>query len=129
MLQDTLKDSGFSPAARLTWDDVRQFKFDLGDCDLQNVIYVYADVDTDRVLNVGHTGQSLRGRLRSYEAWLNGRRTKENSRPIRLRWLDCLGGCSRVEVWARPSSPDRAAREVDERGWIKQLRPLLNVRP
>ena len=129
MIVDTLRDAGFSPAARLTWDSDSHFHFEFGDCDRRNVIYVYADMGADRVLNVGHTGQSLRGRLRNYEAWLNGLRTRENKRPIRLKWLECLGGCSRVEVWARSSSADRSAREADERDWMNRLRPELNVRP
>ncbi len=64
-LSEKLKEAGFSPAATLTWDGAQQFEFRFTDSDLRDVIYVYADLGTDRVLNVGHTGQRLRGRLRS----------------------------------------------------------------
>ena len=91
------------------------------------MIYVYADLGTDRLLNVGHTGQRLRSRLKSYRGWLNGLRAKENNRPIRLSWLECLAGSSRVEVWAKTSLTDRAAREAEETEWIQRPRPILNV--
>jgi hypothetical protein len=125
---EKFRQAGFSPAATLMCEQDQPFEFHLTDCDLRNVIYVYVDVETGRVLNVGHTGQPLRHRLRSYQAWLNGRRTKEINRPIRLKWLDCLSECSSVEVWARPSFDDRVAREEDEAAWIERLHPVLNVR-
>jgi hypothetical protein len=128
LITDTLKDAGFSPAANLTWNDDRRFEFQFTDANRRNVIYAYIDPDTERVLNVGHTGQVLRARLRDYQAWLNGRRIKENTRPIRLKWLDCFDGCSRVEVWAKPSSPEKAEREHEETELIRRLNPVLNVR-
>lgn len=125
---------GFHRLATLQWDtDGTQFRLD-GDKNAwrrtRNFIYVWFDVAAKRCLNVGHTGLTFSGRFGSYVQWLNGKRKRDNDRPIRRAWLLCLANCQsgRVEVWVRSSAEDIKRRETDERHWIARLKPILNRR-
>ena len=107
---------------------MRHFTFQFTAPNQRNVIYVYADLAIEEVLDVGHTGQFLKTRLLGYAGWLNGRRTRDINRPARLKWLTCFIGRARIEVWAKASSADIKERAKDESHWISKLRPVLNVR-
>lgn len=132
--QDALTANEFRRFATLQWDTGGTlFRLD-GDKDMwrktRNFIYVWFDGATKRCLNVGHTGLTFSGRFGNYVQWLNGKREKENNRPIRRAWLSCLANCQpgQVEVWIRASAEDSKRRETDERHWITQLKPILNRR-
>lgn len=119
-----LIDGGFVLAARVS----RQrgvFKVEwraqraLGPC-----IYVY--VQEGCPIYVGH-GKTLGSRINGECSWLNGTRPSEIQR---RRWIEKLGACKQVEVWAKPSSNDLPSREEEEERWIDLLNSpyLLNVR-
>lgn len=130
----TLAANDFHHLATLRWDEGQTlFRLD-GDKkrwrSLQNFIYVWFDSAVGRFLNVGHTGLTFSGRFGNYVQWLNGKRTRDNDRPIRRAWLSCLADCQSgsVEVWVRASEKDLKSREADERRWITRLKPILNRR-
>jgi hypothetical protein len=126
----TLEDFHFSRAATLEWQD-EVFDFSAIDPEwrrVRNLIYVYVDVEHNRYLNVGQTGQCFRARIGQYKGWLNGQHQNDCDTRIRHEWLACLGTCrsSQVEVWVKPSSADGGQRKAEEARWIETLKPILN---
>jgi hypothetical protein len=119
---------GFTRAAFLNWTppaDGFHFEASAGEWPKNSdVIYVLADVESNRVLFVGHTGRA-RKRSENLASWLNG---KSSDTPIRAAWLECLRCCTphQVESWIRPAK--QATRADEASRWMRILVPKLNTR-
>lgn len=131
---EKLEGYGFICLASLWWANIgKDFRLEGSTTSWKTTssfIYAWVDKGTDRILNVGHTGQTFSGRFGDYVRWLNGKRKNDCDTPIRRAWLACFSGCDsgQIEVWVKPSATDRPTREADERSWISRLRPVLNRR-
>ena len=96
---------GFTRAAFLNWTppaDGFHFEASAGEWPKNSdVIYVLADVESNRVLFVGHTGRA-RKRSENLASWLNG---KSSDTPIRAAWLA-------VFIHANRGAERRASRKA-----------------